>query len=258
MFFRNFPFTTYQFDENGVNTKIADIFRYVHTTDQIIDDANSYKFYQIHDGERPDVVSYKLYGTPDYYWTLFIVNDSLHKGIRGWPLSNHEFNTYMENQYNGVVINGRPQIVYDSDGNITDFRDSIADRFKIGETVIGSASGAKGTLIEKDLKNNQLVIENVTGTFRTSEFIKGETTEDFITSFEVFSRDQAPKYYKDLEGRETVSALFVAGGTPHSECTIYSNREYEEELNDEHSSIRVIRPEFIEQFALRYKRLINQ
>lgn len=257
-FFKQFPTLQYEFNLDGVYTTITDIFRYVHIADEIVDDSNAYQYYQIHDGERPDVVSYKLYGTPEYYWTFFIINDHLHKGICGWPLSTEDFNQYMDKEYDGVVINGNYQIVYDSDGLVLDHRDSVAGRFKIGETVVGLQSGATGKLVGKEPKMNQLIIEEVSGTFRENEIIRGQTTLDFITSYQVFDRARAPRYYIDKDGHVATNAVFITQGTPNSEITYLDNREYEEELNDENAKIRVIRPDFIQDFATTFKRLVRQ
>jgi hypothetical protein len=257
-FFRPFPYTKYEFAENGVKTDVVDIFRYVKLQDKLIDDMNAYRFYQIHDGERPDILSYKLYGTPDYYWTFFIINESLHEGMSGWPLSSEEFNNYMKSEYDGVIINARPQIIYDSDGLITDHRNSIADRFKIGETMKGLISGATGTLVGKNTRYNYLIIKDVVGEFRKTEIVRGQTTLDFVTSYEVFRRELGPKYYTDTNGLITDHDLFIEGGTPLYEINMVSNREWEEAENDRKASIRIVRPEFIQEFVLNFKRLISK
>ena len=257
-FFKQFPTLQYEFNLDGVFTTVTDIFRYIDVADKIVDSANGYQYYEIHDGERPDVVSYKLYGTSEYYWTFFIINEHLRQGISGWPLSTQDFEEYMKIEYNGTVINGDVEIVYDSDGLVIDHRDSVAGRYKIGETVIGSRSGAEGKLVGKNVKMNQLIIEDVVGEFRTNEFIVGQTTLDSIASYEVFERQLAPKYYIDETTDHVVTnALFIKDGVPNSEISYMNNREYEDELNDENSKIRIIRPDFIQDFATTFKRLVR-
>ena len=55
-----------------------------------------YKSYHLQDGERPDHVSLKLYGTTDYYWTLFMVNEDIVNTFADWPCSRAE----IENKIN--------------------------------------------------------------------------------------------------------------------------------------------------------------
>jgi hypothetical protein len=98
-FFNQFPVRTYDANKDGIQDTVTDIFRYVDVDDNRIDSISSYIFYEIEDGERPDIVSQKLYGTPDYYWTFFVINDSLKHGLEDWPMSTQEFNEFMEENF---------------------------------------------------------------------------------------------------------------------------------------------------------------
>ena len=73
-FFRNFPVVNYRFGDE-VNTNLfQNLSAYIDMIDQISDDVAFYEKYTIMDGERPDVLSYKLYGTIDFYWSFFLLN----------------------------------------------------------------------------------------------------------------------------------------------------------------------------------------
>jgi len=275
-FFRNFPLTKYDFLLNGVTTNIVDLFRYVHTTDQILDDAKSYKFYEIHDGERPDQIAYKLYGDPDYYWTFFIINDHLHQGMSGWPLSTQEFEKYIASEYEGVVLTGRPRLALTSDAEViigndelTGTVNSVAGRFILGETIVG-ANGASGKLVGKNTRYNSIILEEVEGTFVENEIITGQTSGDGIYLYRSYERQHAPKFYLNEEGVETdIEAYIPLNNTGLNdvvlndnerglnEVELVSNREWEERKNDERSRIRIIRPEFIEDFVENYKKLVR-
>ena len=52
--------------------------------------------YNIKDGERPDIVSQRLYSSTNYYWTFFLINDSLHDGLGSWPMSMQDLNQYID------------------------------------------------------------------------------------------------------------------------------------------------------------------
>jgi len=104
-YFQQFPTTTYDVNKDGVIDEVTDIFRYVDVKDNAISDLATYTWYNIADGERPDVVSQKLYGTPKYYWTFFVINDSLKHGLEDWPLSHQELEKFLEYNFdsNSVV-----------------------------------------------------------------------------------------------------------------------------------------------------------
>ena len=257
-FFRNFPKADYDFLGNGVQTRIIDLFRFVKPNEKFTDELSFYSYYEIQEGDRPDVVSQKLYGTPEYYWTFFIVNEHLRTGLSSWPLSSDEFEKYIAEEYPGVVVTCRPKYVYDGDGLLTSIENSLADRFTVGERVVGFLSGASATLSAKDATTQQMVLTNISGVFQENEIIRGDTSQDFVTSYEVFERQLAPHHWEDAAGRIVHNALYISGGTPPIQLDLITYREYEQDLNDQRSKIRVVRESKIFEFADAYQELINR
>jgi len=98
-FFTQFPKIKYDINADGVKTDLTDIFRYVDVNEEILDDIGTYTYYEIKEGERPDIVSNRLYGTPDYYWTFFVVNETLKQGLNTWPKSYRQFELMLEQDY---------------------------------------------------------------------------------------------------------------------------------------------------------------
>lgn len=257
-FFRNFPKTTFDFLGNGVNTRIIDIFRFVKTSEKFQDELAIYSYYEIEEGDRPDVVSHKLYGTPEYYWTFFLINNHLRTGIHQWPLSSYEFEKYMAEEYNGIVATCKPKYIYDGDGLLTSIEDSLADRYIVGEQVVGFLSGATATIHSKNSTTQQMVLVNVNGTFQENEIIRGNTSQDYITTHRVYDWQLAPHHWEDNDGRIVHSAIYIDGGSPEINLNLVTYREYEQNLNDQHAKIRVIRPNKIFEFADAYQELINK
>ena len=188
-YFKRFPKSVYDFNREGVVNSTVDLFRQVRPVQNYVDDFTAYKFYPIKNGERPDIVSQKLYGSPNFYWTFFLVNDSLHDGLSSWPLSQEDLHEYLTIEYEGVALETRPNIKRDTDGGITFFENSLAGEDKaqkqgawtVGRTVTGATSGATGTLKRKDIYLNQLVVQDVTGTFLGAG--DGNTLEDVTGSW---------------------------------------------------------------------------
>lgn len=83
-YFENFRKTLYLFGNEKSPVAIQDLSKYVNAIDQIADEISAYLTYEIRDFERPDTLSYRLYGTSEYDWTFFVMNDALRE--RGWPL----------------------------------------------------------------------------------------------------------------------------------------------------------------------------
>ena len=147
-YFRQFPKLPYDFDRNGIKQTVVDIYRSARPLKAFLDDLNAYSFYDIKNGERPDIVSQRLYGTTQFYWTFFVINDFLHDGLAAWPMSQEKLQAYMKQEYEGVVITTNPK-VYPYRRHRSKLRiktNSLAGRFQLGETVTGTTSQVQQVL----------------------------------------------------------------------------------------------------------------
>ena len=73
-FFQNFPNIEYTLNDGKV-ISIKDFFRKSKIETEALDSIVAYTYYEIQDGERPDVVATKLYGNGDLHWKLFLANE---------------------------------------------------------------------------------------------------------------------------------------------------------------------------------------
>ena len=276
-FFKQFPKIEYDFNREGVINNMVDIYRSVRPLQNFVDDTSAYVYYEVKNGERPDIVSNKLYGNQNFYWTFFVVNEGLHDGLQAWPMSQEDLFTYIEREYEGYAITTNPIITRDSDGLIVAHENSLAGsvpgtttgKFQLGETITGGTSGATGTLVKKDLDLNQLIVQNVTGAFigdptvvptNLTERITGSTSGDFVDSYQAYKYAEAPHHWflqGDKEEKVVTNGAYITGGEETSDITFKSNRAVVEEINDERSRIRVIAPSYIEQFADQFETLLN-
>ncbi len=103
-FFSQFPKTDYRLSSELTKTSLIDIYRHVDVNNNNLDDVTNYTFYTIKDGERPDIVSFKLYNSPEYHWTFFIINDGLKEGLNGWPRSYQEQILYINEKYDEYSV----------------------------------------------------------------------------------------------------------------------------------------------------------
>lgn len=98
-FFSQFPKTNLKIADDRFDTSLIDIYRHVDINETLVDDLSSYTYYTIKDGERPDVVSFKLYKTPEFHWSFFIVNENMKNGLDDWPRSYREQESYIKRKY---------------------------------------------------------------------------------------------------------------------------------------------------------------
>ena len=224
-YFKNFPDVFYQFGNEKSIELFQNISLYIDIIDQIKNNYAFYQTYYIQQNERPDQLSMRLYDTPEYHWTFYLMNDTIRE--RGWPLSNKEIIERCIKDYPHLVITTR---------------DSLNGIFKIGTQVTGKRSGATGTIAHRTLDLGQIHLENVNGTFIAGEILNWTNERnliDTITSYSIGEEYLSAHHYEDAEGNHVDIDPYVGPGAQLTEIT-YLDRHIA--LNNQLKSIRVIKP----------------
>lgn len=251
--FSKLPKTKYRFYNTPEEATIPDLFRQIKVVERRLDKVAIYQKYFIR-GERPDQASTDLYGTPEFHWTFMYVNDNLRSVMNKWPLRDEVLTDFINEKYVGHTIT--PYRLPSDPAN----HNSIAGKFPVGSVITGSSSGATATVTARYPNVNQIVFTYNTDT----EFTEGVDTFTAVdsdgityqlmnTQYDIRTYPNSPKYYQDNDGNTTVNQenLRITSG-------IVTYAEYETQLNDSLKEIRVIKPEYIQEFASEFRRLINE
>ena len=135
-YFQNFPDLSYAMRANKAGHpnyfKIKDYFHLLRVRDDIIKEETLYVDYVVKDGQRPDQVSYELYGDEQFYWVILQINDIVDY-YNQWPLSYKELEEYSKDKYGGVegldgVHHYVTQQTLDGDGNLVLPADMIVQK----------------------------------------------------------------------------------------------------------------------------------
>ena len=107
-YFRELPDILYQSNllhkvSSQEYIRIKNIFRRVKIQDWIAENTNFFNKYTIRDGERPDTMAERLYGSSDRDW-IIILTAGITNIRNDWPLSNYDLYRYVEAKY-GTDLN---------------------------------------------------------------------------------------------------------------------------------------------------------
>lgn len=106
-YFGQFPVETFEFD--GEKYDLEDVTRRVHFLSNPFVNYSYIKEVFI-DDNRPDVASYNIYSSPNYWWTFFLINNIT---MNDWPLSDEELEDKMS-KYTEFQLNSPVEFVDDS------------------------------------------------------------------------------------------------------------------------------------------------
>jgi hypothetical protein len=86
--------------DSGERILINDLTTFATFSDTWKTDARTQLEYSIKDGELPHMISFRLYGTVDYWWTILLLND-IYDFDNQWPRSYKALNEYIDRKYQG-------------------------------------------------------------------------------------------------------------------------------------------------------------
>ena len=97
-YFETFPKIYYDIAGNGNYKLITDILRRFKVRNRIQEDPVMFDKYEVTDGEKPEDVSMRFYGTPYHHWVILSMNNIMDR-FYDWPLSQIDFQTYIAEKY---------------------------------------------------------------------------------------------------------------------------------------------------------------
>jgi len=98
MYFTRFPKGQYIIPGTKDYKLVSDLWRRVKIRDKIKNEASLYSEYFVADGERPETIAERHFGSPELHWIILITND-VTDGFHGWPLSFTAFEEFVNDKY---------------------------------------------------------------------------------------------------------------------------------------------------------------
>lgn len=105
MYFKRFPVIYYPVTIDGISQYVAirDVTVNIRFVKEVLSNITLYDYYDIVDGETPEIISEKFYGTPLYHWVIMLINER-YDYINDFPLSYVLLRRYAEDKYGAENI----------------------------------------------------------------------------------------------------------------------------------------------------------
>jgi hypothetical protein len=250
-YFNKFNIVDYQ--SGGRTYNVKNITQRVAIDGSSLDDVSFYAKYTIPNGWRPDNVSQDLYGTPEYYWTFFLINEHLNNAWTDWPMHEVALLKYLKSKYRGVgVVNA-------IDSSVTGVRtwgtNTMHDKFRRGDIVTSIGSPNKhATVLGVFPTLGYIQILPDEGVTFTAGDILNNTSGSGILG-DTFERGGSTIYIGDVKPTYDMPHHFNDWDDDSSYgYGAVSNMEYERDVLISNSDIRIIKPEHIQTFADAYNK----
>lgn len=101
-YFSYFPSIDHDLKDSNQNVKLTNILRRFKIHSSLKDQAGVFYEYQIQDGDRPDTIAEKYYGSANYSWLVMHFNN-MHDLVRDFPLFGNNFDEYVKGKYGSIA-----------------------------------------------------------------------------------------------------------------------------------------------------------
>jgi len=118
MYFSKFPIMQYPV-KDGDTTRYAfvrNLMRRVAVSESLKNEDGLFLEYRVKDGERPEHIAERVYGSPQFHWLVLLVNETVDP-YHGWCKSENALEEYVSKKYGGssvFITNASDGFVYNS------------------------------------------------------------------------------------------------------------------------------------------------
>jgi hypothetical protein len=217
---------------NSRPVAITDFLRRVSISDKFRENSVVLEDYFIQDGETPEQVSYKLYGTPAYHWVILMVND-ITNPREEWPILDSKVTDLVYLKYDFIV-----EVPDGSEYTVDDIITSDND----------------GTFIVTKVVDDEVYLRSQVGKIilTSSSLLNNTTTEtENLTIISITDPEEGVHHYFDSEIGYIVDEDYSVNTVP------VTNYTYEVEENDAKRTVKVLDPALIPTIEQEFDSLIR-
>ena len=248
MYFENFPQILYDYKINGVvdYRVVTDITRNVRFRKQILENVTLYDEYDIVEGETPEIISEKVYGTPYYHWVIMLVNQR-YDYVNDFPLTTRELEEFIDTTYGDeknmthhyMFNDPLTSKSYQKDGiNIIKLKESDTVGESIGSISVGdivtSTDFGYTARVDQILEPSDGTYAKIQVSMRKGNFIPGS-------------------------GKLTMDSGSIADVVSVTVPQLYSqvtNWQHEHNVNESKRRIKIVSPVYIDQILREFEAVI--
>ena len=101
MYFANFPLIPYDSVGNGEFKVVTNLLRRVAIRSKVRTNTMLFDTYDVKEGDTPEMLADKLYGSSEYHWIILYVNNVTDR-YHQWPKNQNQFLAYINDKYSDV------------------------------------------------------------------------------------------------------------------------------------------------------------
>ena len=97
-YFEMFPKIFYDNKGDGNYSVMTNLFSRVKLLDNTKENISDFDYYNVKDGETPEMIAHRYYGDVNLHWTILAINDIVDY-YEDWPMSVQKFEAFVKEKY---------------------------------------------------------------------------------------------------------------------------------------------------------------
>jgi len=166
-YFDMFPNIYYDAKGDGKFTIQKNLLSRLKLVDKVKENILGFDYYDVKDGETPEMIAHKYYGNVGYHWTILLVNDIVDY-YEDWPMSVQKFEAFVKEKYTN------PQAIHHYEISQTSGDTTVTIDVGMNTTDYPSATAISNYQYEDKLQEKK----------RQIRLISSDNIEDFVKEFE--------------------------------------------------------------------------
>ena len=98
MYFNKFPLFVYDGRGDGELSVVTNLLKRIAVRARVRATTLLYDTYDVREGETPESIAFKLYGSTEYHWVVLLVNNITDR-YHQWPLTTPQFLDFVNEKY---------------------------------------------------------------------------------------------------------------------------------------------------------------
>jgi hypothetical protein len=195
-YFNSLPYLTTT-DVNGNSVVVRNLLIRTGLIPQLATNPLLFYQYEVRDGDTPEIVANKYYGSPFRYWITLYGNQQMLDPQNDWPLSTSNFILYLNDKY-AESANGSTNVLYYTTGTIHHY-----------EKVITSIDNDTKTTAVKVIEVDQATYNSIQPFTTTSTFAGGSSTTYSVSKNAVSIYDYENKLNESKRNINLINAQYT-------------------------------------------------
>ena len=166
-YFDMFPKVFYDNKGNGNYSVMTNLLRRVKLIDHAKSNIIDFDYYDVKDGETPEMIAHKYYGDVNLHWTILTVNNVVDY-YEDWPMSVQRFEEFVKEKYEN------PQAIHHYEITQTSGDTTVTIDVGMNTTEYPSATAISNYQYEDSLQEKK----------RQIRFIQPRYVNEFVKEFE--------------------------------------------------------------------------